>query len=983
MTPPGARAYHGAVSASESWHIPQSPDRLPWAAFAARVLANAAEDGAEPVGDRSGVRGLIPVVEPFARAAAEAARREIGRQDGRGSDGAADVDADAVAAGFREALAWRLAGMAARTLVLELNTARVSGQLTAGDGERRFAEFVRAASGRAGLATLQRRYPVLIRLLAQTCLGRAAALVELVQRFGADRPELVRVLLQGVDPGPLLAVDGFAGDGHRGGRAVAVLRFADAAVVYKPRPVGVHRVFNEVAQWCNPRLAPWDLRTLGVVERAGYGWTGFVAPEGTDRDGLDRFYHRHGVLLALLYVLDGTDVHFENVIAHRDHPVLVDVETLFHPRFGRSPDPAAAALAESVYRTMLLPRMVVGDDSVLDISGLGGERTGRWPLAAPDWTGAGTDRMRLVRRPPGFAGAANRPSLAGTAATATATATATAEPAQYAEAVVEGFGAAYDLIQYSQSAWTGPSGLLSRFAEHEVRVLVRDTRAYAVLLDESTHPQLMRDEEQYHRTFGELREQLGPTDALGELADDELAELLAGDIPVFTTRPGSADLWSGPGRRRPDALAEPGLAAAERRVRALSRADRDRQEWIIRAALAARSPDPPHRFRAGSPTAPSSATGPKHLLTAAREIGDRLVAQACRSGERAAADGRDASEERINWLGLELLADRFRHLGPLGASLGTGYCGVALFLAQLAAVTEDPGYARAARQAVQPLPGLLARLAQRPDQLGAIGSGAWAGLGGIGYGLAHVGALLSEAEFTEAAVLAARLAALAAAEETERGVHSGTAGGLAALLAVHQATGSEQAWDAAAACADRLVADEPDPVPTTGFSHGPAGVGWALTRFADAGGGSRYAEAGLAELRRAVAQNSDAADADTSWCRGLTGVALAVADCPQAQTDPGLSGFAATAARRVQELPAPADPGLCHGGSGILELLAAIGESADEYTARLLAAASEAGAAPAASPGLLSGLSGLGHGLLRAGFENLVAPVLLLRPPGG
>lgn len=997
---------------------------MEWAAFAARVLAGAAGDGAEPGDDRAGVRGLIPVVEPFARAAAEVARWEIGREVGHsiepGSGGGSELDVDAVAAGFREALAVRLARLAARTLVLELNTARVSGRLGAADAERRFAEFVRAASGRAGLAMLQRRYPVLIRLLAQTCLGRAAALAELVRRFRADRPELVRVLLHGVDPGPLLAVDGFAGDGHRGGRAVAVLRFADAALVYKPRPVGVHRVFNEVAQWCNSRLAPWDLRTLGVVERAGYGWTEFVAPEGTDPDGLDRFYHRHGVLLALLYVLDGTDIHFENVIAHRDHPVLVDVETLFHPRFGRSPDPAAAALAESVYRTMLLPRMVVGDDSVLDISGLGGERAGRWPLAAPDWAGAGTDRMRLVRRPPGFAGAANRPSLAGTKADATKT---EAEPGRYAEAVVEGFGAAYDLIQGSQSAWIGPGGLLGRFAEHEVRVLIRDTAAYAVLLDESTHPDLMREEERYHRTFRELREQLGLTVALGEpadddLADDELAELLAGDIPVFTARPGSADLWSGPGRRRPDALAETGLAAAERRVRALSRADRDRQEWIIRSALAARSPDPPHRFRAGPPAAPPSAAGPKHLLTAARDIGDRLLAQAC----RAAADERAASEERINWLGLELLADRFPHFGPLGASLGTGYCGVALFLAQLAAVTGDADYARAARQAVRPLPGLLARLADRPDRLAAIGSGAWAGLGGISYGLAHIGALISELEFAEAAILATDLAARAAADETEHGVHGGTAGGLAALLAVHQTTGSAQAWDAATACADRLVTsqvmadqagagadhiapDHPDPAaaasahatrhqphhhpepsdptPPTGFSHGPAGIGWALTRFADAGGGSRYAEAGLTALRRAVAQHTDAPGTDPSWCRGLAGVALAVADCPRAQTDPDLSGFLAAAVHRVRELPAPADPGLCHGGSGVLELLAAMGESVDGYAGRLLAAAEASDGAPAASPGLLSGLSGLGHGLLRAGFGKLVAPVLLLRLPGG
>jgi lantibiotic modifying enzyme len=35
----------------------------------------------------------------------------------------------------------------------------------------------------------------------------------------------------------------------------------------------------------------------------------------------------------------------------------------------------------------------------------------------------------------------------------------------------------------------------------------------------------------------------------------------------------------------------------------------------------------------------------------------------------------------------------------------------------------------------------------------------------------------------------------------------------------------------------------------------------------------------------------------------------------------------------------------------------------------------------AASPGLLAGLAGIGHGLLRLGFPNDVPSALLLRPP--
>ena len=87
-----------------------------------------------------------------------------------------------------------------------------------------------------------------------------------------------------------------------------------------------------------------------------------------------RFYHRQGALLALLYVLDGTDMHYENLIAVGEQPVLVDVETLFHPSHAPagalSRDPAYRALLSSVYRTALLPLLVSGEHGVADMSGL-------------------------------------------------------------------------------------------------------------------------------------------------------------------------------------------------------------------------------------------------------------------------------------------------------------------------------------------------------------------------------------------------------------------------------------------------------------------------------------------------------------------------------------------------------------------------------------------------------------------------------------
>src|SRR3712207_8377597 len=45
-----------------------------------------------------------------------------------------------------------------------------------------------------------------------------------------------------------------------------------------------------------------------------------------------RYYERAGMLLCLFYVLEGTDCHYENIIASGEYPVLIDTETLMHHR---------------------------------------------------------------------------------------------------------------------------------------------------------------------------------------------------------------------------------------------------------------------------------------------------------------------------------------------------------------------------------------------------------------------------------------------------------------------------------------------------------------------------------------------------------------------------------------------------------------------------------------------------------------------------
>jgi type 2 lantibiotic biosynthesis protein LanM len=980
-----------------------------WASFAEQAAGRApgVPAGLAGQGGGSGPAAFAAPLRPLtdlAREQAFAASEIAAASDIAASDSSAP-DAGHLHQQFTEQLGHRLGELAARVLVVELHRARRAGELAGATPHLRFADFLARTGTRDGLSALFAGYPVLARLLAQTAQRSAAAYAEMLARLAADRPALTGLL--GGAPGPLREVAADAGDPHQGGRSVAVLTFAGGAkLVYKPRPLTAHQHFRDLLGWLDAAVPGLGLRTPACLARDGYGWQEYVpARSCADRAEVERFYRRTGALLALLYAVDGTDVHFENLIACGDQPVLVDTETLFHPVLlgepATGPDPAGRALAGSVLRTALLPQLLLGEYGALDVSGVGGDG-GMYPTDQVSWSGSGTDLMRLVREPLPFAGGANRPRLHGR----------DTDPGEYAAALLHGFRLAYDALIAGRTDLVGPGGLLTRFAGDQIRVIARHTAVYARLAGETTHPDLMRDALDRDRELDLLYQ-----DDHLSLAGHEVADLWAGDTPLFTSRPDSADLWTAAGERLPGVLPCTGLAAVTAKLGAMGALDRDVQEWYVSAALATRTG--PLRHAAPAMTAVGFATqavaavpDPRRLLTAACGIADELVSRALHGGGRA------------NWVGMEPVEDRHWAVLPLGAGLAHGYPGVALFLAQTAQLSGIGRYRELARLALRPVPRLIEVLAADPERTAAVGPGGFAGLGGICYALARLATLLDDPEvgtWLAAAVDVARAAGPAdpadPADAADRGVSTGYAGGLAAMLAVHTDTGLPAAADVAAAYAGHLLSSRRPGERSlgtgalTGFACGPAGAGWALLRYAatsgipTATGRTRHpaladglAADEFAADSAAVAPPAGTGGTDLGWCGGLAGQVLARLDMADGAPAPRQAGYLDRAAGLLLRTGPLPEMSLCHGELGVLEALAALaadprgwgrydrGTLATALAARtgvLLDALDEEGARcgtpnTVATPGLLCGLAGIGYGLLRLAFPERVPSVLLL-----
>ncbi|MFD7136490.1 type 2 lanthipeptide synthetase LanM family protein [Streptomyces sp. NPDC059894] len=946
-----------------------------WAAYVERALRSARENpaGPAPASDElTGPAVFAPVVRPLVVPASKALERLLGPLPA--------VERQVVRAAFDQWLESALARQAARTLVRELDAARRAGHLAGAGPRERFASFVAATGGSAGLRGLFTAYPVLARMLGQTALDATEAVGELGLRLAADRGELVSFLLDGRDPGPLARIELGRGDAHQGGRSVAVLGFTDGSrVVYKPRPLEQHALLDGLADWLAERVPGLDLRTPRTVRREDHGWLEFVEHRWcrsvTEADG---FYRRQGALLALLYAVDGADMHYENVIASGGQPVLVDAETLLHTGLPHATtagaDPAADALQASVHRTCLLPHLLIGEHGALDISALGRCEEGTYPSEGLRWEDSGLDTMRVVRGPVVSPAAQNQPLPRG----------GRLESADHRAALLDGFRTAYAAIAAHGAELVGEDGPLAGRADSPARLIVRSTRLYSTLLEESTHPALLGDALARDAVFAVLWTESAHDPARRRLVEHETADLWRGDVPLFVHRPSGTGVRAADGTWLPDLLPVASLAAVREKVGRMNEVDCHDQEWIVSAALAARGAGAANgrpRSELVPAPAPAVMSEPSRLLAAACGIADEIAARAVRSGGRA------------NWLGLERLPGGHWSVLPMGAGLAQGYTGVALFLAQAGLLAGAQRYTTLAREAVRPLPGLLRNLAADPELCAAVGPGAYDGLGGILYSLVRLSTVL-EPELAESLPDALTALEHAVAQGTEPGLASGAAGGLAAAVAAYDAYGSPRALELADAVADALAAAAGNGAGPAGFADGDAGVGWALRLHAAHRPGDGHA----ATADRLLTGALDAAlaePADLSWLSGLPGVAAAAAHVPGAGAGDRTAGSrTAPVAARLAGRRDAGDLSLGHGALGALEALSVLAERGDatasgalaRRTGQVLGTVEAQGhhcATPdrVPTPGLLTGLAGIGYGLLRLGFPALVPSALLLRHP--
>ncbi len=917
----------------------------------------------------------------------------------------------------------RLTEVSGRVLEVEFNTYLAClqfsglphGELNPESSEH-YRGFIRHLKG-GGIKNIFLEYPVLARRITLRFSQWLALADEFLQRLGDDLSEVQQRFNQ-PELGKIRALEPGLSDSHCSGRAVISITFQSGfKLVYKPKLMGLEAGYFAFAGYLNQLGLPLNFKEITVINRGDYGWVEHVAPADIiDDKQAENYFRRSGMLLCLIYLFEGVDFHSENLIAHGEYPVPIDMETFFHHRLIQPHEiselisAANLRISDSVLRTHFLPQLYQIRDKFMDITGMGSMPGDDVGIEIPRWRHINSDAMnyrleKLALTPNGHA---NAPRMAGRPL----------EPDAFTEEIVAGFQEMYRILKENRTKLTAPGGPLEALFQNKSRFVFRSTSLYEALIKQTAHPSYQRDGAdvsiQYEilcRPFASLSKK----PKFWPLVAREMEEMWALDIPKFAAF-GNSDSLDFPNHPRIDGIFSTSpYQFVSSTLQGLCEDNLATQVEFIKGSMIAR------KSRSSIHLAGDHEPTDEHEMPV---LLDRtaLIEHALRVGEELRNHAFFSKSGEPSWILLKGIphSDQVM-LTDNSFPIYDGSTGIALFFAALEKLVPDAGFGELARASVAMLIRWLGQA--RRSEIQALGLGGFTGLGSIVYSLTRMAGLLDDSPLLAAAELAAaHLNSVLIDSDNSLDLLSGAAGAIPALIVLHHANSRSDALMHAEQCAAHLLNQRvlsaggfrtwnssDQRLPLTGFSHGSAGIASALLRLYEVVG-----DVGLrAAAEEAIAYESSTFDRAagnwpdfrysndvagmsarcmTAWCHGAPGIALGRLAGLGGLDSPSIREDIRVALQTTRKHTLQAHDHICCGNSGRAEIMLTAGLRLSDESLQLEAlrltsqVVARARRGPKFSPVFLhelynptffQGNAGLGYHLLRLAEPSLPSVIML------
>ena len=921
---------------------------------------------------------FLGLVQPFVRAAVEQLNAAIGPAAAPGALDNAILH-----------LQRRLSRMAARCFLLEfraLHAAALTGvnRLGADRSDNALRTFTNDALSPAGWNSIFETYPTLARQLSRVAMQSAQSLISLFCDLADDRAALAQEFAVSTDDAAIGVEVGLS-DPHGDGRSVCLVHFAGGkSVYYKPRPLDMEAMLGDVFRILAPDIETRPDALPRIVARCEHGWMSPVQNDALARANAESYYRRFGEMSALTHALCGTDLHFENVVASGDQPVIVDAETFLYPQMTRLEELKAGkacslATDEYVMKSVLgigaLPKWEVAEGRAFDLSAGGATTGATLPGASFNWENTDCDRIAVRRGP------LTQPNGKSVPVSESGEEIGIAS---YGDAVGAGFRNGAAAVSKHRATLSqllndhNAEGLRGRF-------LLRHTNTYAALLQRLHHPRFMGDAIDRSIELETLAKPFARLPALKlhkAILHAELAALQDETVPKFDTVFSSRSVWLNKSELSTDFFSRSGSECIAERL--FSQADTlEREVQLIQASLSARRTRPHDDMTAAHkssfvPVTSLDKNFHQSAIAHATAIGDTLARAAIR-----------ADDDSATWLGFTFdFASQRYGFSPLKLGLYDGASGISIFFAGLARQTGRQDFRNMA------LAGLAsARMAiQRETLVGDIGCSLATGAAGICLALSVCAELLDEKQLSgDAAHLMTSALSITAAEASATDLLGGALGLLGAgarLLRDDEDSGLRARL---VSLADKLSAEAALAMrkaeANTSFAHGLCGTLAALSCFPSSKSD---------DVRHDVLNwfehwlDTPANKPDYHWCSGETGAIQALLAAPTHD-----HARLAARVRALAQAPSHRFHHVCCGNLGRAETIADAGLALG--STELLTEAQTAGhkilttiqdtkrwglpmgeVTDTFNPGFFQGLSGIGYSLLRLTNPALFPSVLSL-----
>jgi lantibiotic modifying enzyme len=339
------------------------------------------------------------------------------------------------------------------------------------------------------LLSLFRKFPVLVELWTMAIKDWHDEVAEIFTRAAADERAIARHFFEISATGRITDVRLGLSDRHLGGRTVALVEFEHGRVVYKPRSGANEAAWDSVLRSLNQHGFEPRLRETRILRRKRYHWMEWIEPaKCREAAGVRRFYVRLGGLIAVAHLLNAVDCHRENLIAAGEHPVLVDIDALWHVAPART-----ANAVELLYRTGFFPNE--DPTSLQSRSSVLGKAS------------SGTHLPRIGGR--------------------------VESAADYTEEIVNGFGKAWRCLVGTARGRTNFRQRQRRIQSQPHRRIYRATESYAAIIRASLQPSALISSTARRA----LIERLANAQSVGSaITRGEVQALARLDIPYFVRR---------------------------------------------------------------------------------------------------------------------------------------------------------------------------------------------------------------------------------------------------------------------------------------------------------------------------------------------------------------------------------------------------------------------------------------------------------------